>query len=76
MHWIVGQVLIMQAVLGDRIDPDLAGIARAGARFDLDHPDPLVRGWATVSLIEQAILELAIARTIGGGGRAGGGPRP
>ena len=76
MHWIVGQVLIMQAVLGDRIDPDLAGIARAGARFDLDHPDPLVRGWATVSLIEQAMLELAIGGPSEESARARRGPRP
>ena len=62
MHWIAGQVLIMQAVLGAPIDADLAGLARAAAGFDLVQADPSVRGWATVSLIEQALLELATHR--------------
>ncbi len=62
MHWIAGQVLIMQAVLGAPIDADLAGLARAAAGFDLAQPDPVVRGWATVSQIEQALLELATHR--------------
>ena len=60
MHWIVGQVLTMQAVLGAPIDADLAGLARAAAAVrSRSSADPLVRGWATVSLIEQALLELA-----------------
>ncbi len=59
MHWIAGQVLTMQAVLGAPIDADLAGLARLAAGFDLLQPDPLVRGWATVSLIEQELLDLA-----------------
>ena len=59
MHWIAGQVLTMQAVLGAPIDADLAGLARAAAGFDLVQADPQVRGWASVSLIEQALLELA-----------------
>ena len=59
MHWIAGQVLVMQAVLGAPIDTDLAGLARVAAGFDLAQPDPVVRGWAMVSLIEQALLDLA-----------------
>jgi hypothetical protein len=64
MHWIAGQVLIMQAVLGAPVDADLAGLARAAAGFDLIQSDPQVRGWATVSLIEQALLELATHRPV------------
>lgn len=60
LHWIVGQTLTLQAVLGFPVDGDLVGIASAGARFDLDHDDPVIRSWATVSLIEQAILRLAV----------------
>ena len=59
LHWIAGQVLTLQAVLGIDVDHDLAGLARLAARADLDHLDPVMRGWAQVSLIEQAILELA-----------------
>ena len=60
-HWIVGQIMLTQAILGREVDPDLGGVARWTARLDLDHPDPVVRAWATVSHIEQALLELAVA---------------
>jgi hypothetical protein len=59
-HWIVGQTALVQAILGHEVDPDLGGIARWTARLDLDHPDPDVRAWATVSHIELALLELAL----------------
>jgi hypothetical protein len=62
LHWIAGQVLCLQAVLSMPIDQDLAGLARTCARADLDHADPLVRGWAKVSLVEQALLQLAVRR--------------
>ena len=58
-HWIVGQVMLLEAILGRDVDVDLGGIARATMNFDCDHPDAVVRAWATVSAIEQAILELA-----------------
>lgn len=58
-HWIVGQVMLLEAILGRDADVDLGGIARATMRFDCDHTDAVVRAWATVSEIEQAILELA-----------------
>jgi hypothetical protein len=60
-HWIAGQVMLMQGILGLDIDPDLWGVARWTARLDLDHVDPVVRAWAIVSHIEQAVLELAVA---------------
>jgi hypothetical protein len=60
LHWIVGQVMLVAAVTGADVDPDLRGIARATARLDLHHDDPVIRAWAAVSLIEQALLELAI----------------
>jgi hypothetical protein len=59
-HWIAGQVMLMQAILGRPIDPDLGGIARWTARLDLDHADPVVRAWAITSHIEQTLLELAV----------------
>jgi hypothetical protein len=59
-HWIVGQIMLMQVILGRPVDPDLGGIARWTARLDLDHPDPVVRAWAITSHIEQTLLELAI----------------
>jgi CHAT domain/Metallo-beta-lactamase superfamily len=60
LHWLVGQVVLVAAVVGADIDPDLAGIARATARLDLNRNDAVVRGWAVVSLIEQALLQLAV----------------
>jgi hypothetical protein len=60
LHWVVGQLMLMQAVLGQEVDRDLGGVGRWAARLDLDHPDPVVRAWATVSHIEQALLELAV----------------
>jgi hypothetical protein len=58
-HWIAGQVLLLQTILGRDVDTDLRGLARWSARLDLDHPDPAVRGWGVVSHIEQAVLTLA-----------------
>ena len=59
-HWVAGQVMLMQAILGRPVDTDLFGIARWTARLDLDHADPVVRAWAITSHIEQTLLELAI----------------
>ena len=51
----LNQIMLMQAILGRPIDPDLGGVARWTARLDLDHPDPVVRAWATVSHIERLL---------------------
>jgi hypothetical protein len=59
-HWIAGQVILMQAVLGRDLDDDLRGVVRLSARLDLDHADLAVRAWAIVSHIEQAVLTLAV----------------
>ncbi len=59
-HWLVGQVVLMQAILGRPVDADLRGIARWTAHVDLDHADPVVRAWAITSHIEQTLLELAV----------------
>jgi hypothetical protein len=59
-HWIAGQLMLMQAILGLDVDSDLRGVARWSARLDLDHLDPVVRAWAIVSHIEQAVLALAV----------------
>lgn len=60
IHWVVGQIMLMQAILGQDVDADLGGVARWTAGLDLSHPDPIVRAWATVSRLEQALLELAV----------------
>jgi len=59
-HWIIGQVLVLRAILGiERPDNDeLRGTARLTARLDLDNLDADVRAWAIVSLIELALCEL------------------
>jgi hypothetical protein len=59
-YWIVGQTVLLQAILGHEVDTDLRGIARWTTRLDLDHPDPIVRAWATVSQIELALVDLAL----------------
>ena len=43
-HWIVGQVMLLEAILGRDVDADLGGIARVTMNFDFDHPDAIVRG--------------------------------
>ena len=47
-HWIIGQVLVMRAILGTEMDDDddLLGAARLTARLDLDNDDKKVRGWS------------------------------
>jgi hypothetical protein len=62
-HWIVGQVLLMQAILGIEPDEDLRGVARLTAALDLEHSQPSVRAWANVSLTELALLQLATTPT-------------
>ena len=59
-HWIAGQVMLMQAILGVEVDADLRGVAHWSARLDLDHVDHVVRAWAIVSHIEQAVLSLTL----------------
>lgn len=62
-HWIIGQVLLMQGILGVEPDEDLRGAARLTAGLDLGHAEPSVRAWANVSLIELALLQLATTST-------------
>jgi hypothetical protein len=61
-HWIIGQVLVLRAILNiDRDDDDdLRGAARLTARLELDNASPEVRGWALVSFVELALVELAV----------------
>ena len=77
MHWIAGQVLTMQAVLGAPIDTDLAGLAQIGggvrspaarsARARLGHREPDRTGAA------RPRDERAVGPHVGTGRRAGPG---
>jgi hypothetical protein len=64
-HWIIGQVLVMRAILGTELDDDddLRGAARLTARLDLDDRNNEVRAWAHSSLIELILLQLATSPT-------------
>jgi beta-lactamase superfamily II metal-dependent hydrolase len=59
LHWILGQVLLLRAILGHEPDAELEAAARLTARLDLDDSDPDQRAWANVSLLELGMLRLA-----------------
>jgi hypothetical protein len=61
-HWIIGQRLVLSALLEHGPDDDLDDLSatlQLTARLDLDLPDPDQRGWANSSLLECALLKLA-----------------
>lgn len=58
LHWVLGQVLSLEVILGRQIDERALGTARFAAETDLDSPDPGTRAWAEISLIELGILHL------------------
>lgn len=59
LHWMLGQVLSLDVVLGRPLDNGLLMAARFAANVDLDSQDELDRAWAHVSLCEQSLLCLA-----------------
>ncbi len=59
LHWLLGQVLSLDVVLGRRFSIDHWTTARLAAQIDTDSPDEVVRAWAHVSLSELALLRLA-----------------
>lgn len=61
LHWMLGQVLSLDVVLGRSLDASLQMAAYFAANIDLDSPDDSERAWAHVSLSELALLKLANA---------------
>ncbi len=58
LHWLLGQVLALDAILGRPLDPGHLALARMAAETDLQSPHVDDRAWARVSLSEQALLQL------------------
>jgi len=58
LHWLLGQVLSLDVVLGRPLDAAFLTAARLAAEIDLDSRDE-ERAWACVSLSEFALLRLA-----------------
>jgi len=59
LHWMLGQVLSLDVVLGREMDLDLLTAAQLAARTDLESPNEVDRAWAHVTLSELALLKLA-----------------
>jgi CHAT domain len=59
LHWLLGQVLSLDVVLGRLLDTALLAAARLAAEIDLESPRDEERAWACVSLSEFALLNLA-----------------
>ena len=59
LHWVLGQVLSLDVLLGRPLDPALRMSASFAAKVDLDSPDEGKRAWAHVSLCELALLRLS-----------------
>jgi beta-lactamase superfamily II metal-dependent hydrolase len=58
LHWLLGQVLSLDVVLGRRLDERFLTAARLAAEVDLESPRDEERGWGYVSLSELALLRL------------------
>ena len=61
LHWLLGQVLSLDVVLGRPLDAAYLTAARLAAEIDLESPHEEERAWAYVSLAEFALLELTDA---------------
>ena len=59
LHWVLGQVLSLDVILGRPLDPALRMSASFAAKVDLDSPDESKRAWAHVSLCELVLLRLS-----------------
>jgi beta-lactamase superfamily II metal-dependent hydrolase len=59
LHWLLGQVLSLDVVLGRPLDAAFLTAARLAAEIDLESPRDEERAWACVSLSEFALLRLA-----------------
>ena len=59
LHWMLGQVLSLDVVLGRPLDIALLKAASFAANVDLESPETTERAWAHVSLSELALLRLS-----------------
>jgi CHAT domain len=59
LHWLLGQVLSLDVVLGRPLDAAFLTAARLAAEIDLESSREEERAWACVSLSEFALLRLA-----------------
>lgn len=63
LHWLLGQVLALDVILGQSLDMGHLALARMAAETDLQSPHTGDRAWARVSLAEQALLQLGTSPT-------------
>ncbi len=70
LHWLLGQVLSLDAILGRPFDLAAWTAAHFSAQIDAESPSDDIRAWAYVSISELALLRLADA-TISASERAG-----
>jgi hypothetical protein len=66
LHWLLGQVLSLDVVLGRPFNALAWTAARLAAQIDAENPSEDVRTWAYVSLSELALLRLADETTAAG----------
>ena len=59
LHWLLGQVISLDVVLGQPLDKALLTTACLAADIDLESASEVDRAWAHVSLTEFALLRLA-----------------
>lgn len=61
LHWLLGQVISLDVILGRPLDMAALTAARLAAEIDTESPNEEDRAWAYVSLSELALLRLADA---------------
>jgi beta-lactamase superfamily II metal-dependent hydrolase len=59
LHWLLGQVLSLDAILGRPFDLAAWTAAHFSAHIDTENPSDDIRAWAYVSISELALLRLA-----------------
>ena len=62
LHWLLGQVMSLDVVRGQRLEEKHWNAARLAAELDADVGDDGTRAWARVSLAELALMRLADER--------------
>jgi len=70
LHWLLGQVLSLDVILGRPFDTSAWTAACFAAQIDTESPSDDVRAWAYVSLSELALIRLA-GETMSASERAG-----